>query len=226
MEFANGQVSVRFSGLDLKQALEQTGAATGVLFSVDPEIEDSVHKSFDELPLKVAIRRLLTGYNYVMLLDKSNTGSRRIQKVIVMSKAEEIIAPAPQAVTEQGQEVILQRNSSGYYVGAGTINGQPVNLLVDTGATMVTISGELAKQLNVTQGVGRIVETANGRTEGFGTVLDQVTLGQLKLDKVKAIIVPNMNSGRRVLLGMNFLAGFEIAQQEDQLIIKKKKNGN
>ena len=41
-------------------------------------------------------------------------------------------------------EVILERNKAGHYVASGTINGQAVEFLLDTGATDVVIPIGLA----------------------------------------------------------------------------------
>ncbi len=43
-----------------------------------------------------------------------------------------------------GAELILKRSGDGHYVFPGTINGQSVSLLLDTGATLVSVPAHLA----------------------------------------------------------------------------------
>ena len=45
-----------------------------------------------------------------------------------------------------GAELILKRSSNGHYIFPGTINGQPVNFLLDTGATFVSIPAYLGSR--------------------------------------------------------------------------------
>ena len=48
--------------------------------------------------------------------------------------------------------VVLQRNPMHHYVTSGFINGQPVTLLVDTGATTVSVPQHLAPVLGLQPG--------------------------------------------------------------------------
>jgi len=50
-------------------------------------------------------------------------------------------------------EVVLERNAYGHYVATGAINGQPVEFLVDTGATYIGISAAVARRLKLKRGV-------------------------------------------------------------------------
>lgn len=70
--------------------------------------------------------------------------------------------------SEQGEgfiEVKLVGNTQGHFVASGQINGQPVNFMLDTGATDVAIPAEMAERLKLEQGFGVTLSTANGRTE-------------------------------------------------------------
>lgn len=116
-------------------------------------------------------------------------------------------------------QVLLQRHPSGHFIEEGSINGRPVRFLVDTGATTVAMSSSLAVKLGLSRGAQRSVSTAGGQSVGFETRLAKIELGPLALRNVDAIVLPAMEGGY-VLLGMSFLAQFELLQRHDTLVIR------
>ena len=113
--------------------------------------------------------------------------------------------------------VVLQRYRNGHFGGDGEINGHPVSFLVDTGATDVAISDNLARSLGLEFGPQVTVTTAAGPVSGWMTRLDSVQLGALGLRNVRAMITPGL--GDEALLGMSFLKHFSIVQEGDTLVI-------
>jgi len=117
-------------------------------------------------------------------------------------------------------EVVLKRNRYGHYVATGAINNEPVEFLLDTGATDVSVPEGLAIKLGLEKGARARFETANGSVYGHMTQLDQVRLGGIELERVRASINPGM-SGESVLLGMSFLKHLEFTQRGDTLILRQ-----
>ena len=117
-------------------------------------------------------------------------------------------------------QVVMQRHASGHFIKEGLINGRPVRFLVDTGATTVALSSSLASTLRLPHGVKRTVSTAAGRSVGFETRLARIDLGPLTLRNVDAIVLPAMEQGSHVLLGMSFLNEFELLQRNSTLVIR------
>jgi len=122
---------------------------------------------------------------------------------------------------EGGSEVVLERNAQGHYVAGGLINGYPVTFLLDTGATDVAIPEALADRLRLQRRRGGVSQTANGSVAVWLTVLDEVALGNIRLNGVRASIVPSMQAGSHVLLGMSFLKQLEFTQRDRQLILRQ-----
>jgi aspartyl protease family protein len=116
-------------------------------------------------------------------------------------------------------EVVLQRNFQGHYVVTGKINHTSVTMLVDTGATTVSISTELAAKLRLKRGREVVGYTANGKTRGYQTILDSVEVGRIEVKQVKAIILPRL--GEEILLGMSFLRELEFSQQGRNLTLRQ-----
>lgn len=133
--------------------------------------------------------------------------------------------PNTNPVVTQGsdgrQQVVLDRNPQGHYVASGQINGLPVTFLLDTGATDVALPEDLAERLRLERRGGGISQTANGPVAVWQTVLDEVRLGAIRLDNVRASILPSMRGTGKVLLGMSFLKQLEFAQRGDQLILQQ-----
>jgi aspartyl protease family protein len=71
-------------------------------------------------------------------------------------------------------EVQLLSNGQGHFVSSGQINGQTVQFLLDTGATDVAIPAKVADTLRLKRGMPVTVNTANGRSEGFRTMIDRL----------------------------------------------------
>ncbi|MHC8289297.1 retropepsin-like aspartic protease family protein [Pseudomonas sp. XS1P51] len=128
--------------------------------------------------------------------------------------------------SEQGDgfiEVKLVGNSQGHFVASGQINGQPVNFMLDTGATDVAIPAEMAERLKLEKGFGVTLSTANGRTEGYRTRVDRLQLGDIVLRDVRAIVVPGLD-GNQVLLGMSALNKLEFTQRGGTMLLRQTTN--
>ena len=107
---------------------------------------------------------------------------------------------------------------AGHFEAPGRINGEPVNFLLDTGATYVAISAALADELGLAPGRSAWFNTANGRVEGTLTELDEVSLGGLKVQNVQGSISPGMERDT-VLLGMSFLNLLSIEIQAGEMVL-------
>lgn len=128
--------------------------------------------------------------------------------------------------TEQGErfiEVKLVSNTQGHFVASGQINGQPVDFMLDTGATDVAIPAEMAERLKLEQGFGVTLSTANGRTEGYRTRIERLQLGDIVLRDVRAIVVPGLD-GNQVLLGMSALNKLEFTQRGGTMLLRQTTN--
>lgn len=117
-------------------------------------------------------------------------------------------------------QVVLQRNRYGHYMVSGEIDGQSTRFMLDTGATLVAIPGELESKLGLKRGWQHYTHTANGTAVAYDTEIAQLKIGGIVLNQVKAAIVPSMQ-GEEVLLGMSVLKELEFSQKGDQLTLKQ-----
>lgn len=116
-------------------------------------------------------------------------------------------------------QVVLQQNRSGHYVATGTINGEDVVFMLDTGATTVSLPLALARELDLPLRPGGMSKTANGLVRTWTTRLDSVSLGGLTARNMRATVLPNF-PGDQVLLGMDFLRRFELIQRAGELTVR------
>lgn len=65
-----------------------------------------------------------------------------------------------------------------------------------------------------------LLSTANGRTEGYRTRLTSLQLGDIRLQNVRAIVVPGLD-GSTVLLGMSALQQLEFTQRGGTMLLRQ-----
>ncbi|WP_421237366.1 retropepsin-like aspartic protease family protein [Aeromonas jandaei] len=121
-------------------------------------------------------------------------------------------------VTASG-ELLLQADQSGHYRLEGAINGHPVQLLLDTGATRVTIPQQVAKRLGLTARGSSQVNTAAGQIRVGNGTIETLAMGPLTLYDL-AIFINPAAEGDEVLVGMNALGRLELVQKERQLLLR------
>ena len=124
------------------------------------------------------------------------------------------------AVVDGGTQIVLERNRYGHYNASGSINGQPVEFMLDTGATWVAIPARLADRLGLKRGHQTQVRTANGTAVAYVTNLTSVRLGEIEVRDVRAHIAPGME-GEEVLLGMSVLKNLEFTQRGNTLTLRQ-----
>lgn len=114
-----------------------------------------------------------------------------------------------------GGDHTLTRRGDGHFYATTSINGASANMLVDTGASVIALTGDdaLAAGINWDDSTVRpIGRGASGTVYGVPTRLREVSVGSLTQRNVPAIIVPE---GLDVsLLGQSYLSridGVEIS---------------
>jgi len=110
------------------------------------------------------------------------------------------------AVT-RGHTVELARAATGDFRIHAEVNGAPVSMVLDTGASSVVLTHEAAKNAGLPTEFIKYtvsVETANGHTLAAPVTLDRIAVGGIVERKVSALIA-QPGQLRTSLLGMSFL---------------------
>jgi len=126
--------------------------------------------------------------------------------------------------TIMAEGVILTRKPGGsHYWAKGKINGKDVTFVVDTGATYVALNKDLARKLKIKRGNKEVeVSTASKIETAYQVLLDTVSVGDIKMHNVPAVITKH-TFPKVPLLGMSFLQYVDISQENEQMILKRMK---
>ena len=116
-------------------------------------------------------------------------------------------------------QVRLEPNRQHHYLASGTINGQPVTLLIDTGASDVVIPAALAQSLQLPKLGSGYAITANGRTRITRTRIDSLEIGPIRLTDLPASIAAGYQA-EEILLGMSALRQLNFRSEAGALILE------
>lgn len=122
------------------------------------------------------------------------------------------------------KQLSIAKGAGGHYWIAGSINGQSVQFLVDTGATSIALNDGHARRLGIDYRVsGRPlqVSTASGTVRGWQVSLDRVKVGELEVLGVEAVVLEG-GSPTDSLLGMSFLNRVGWRVEQDMLVLESK----
>ena len=121
------------------------------------------------------------------------------------------------------QEEVFVDNQ-GMFMSVGSINGQSVRFLVDTGATTVAMNTTQAKRLGVrykAEGEVSSASTASGFVKAYRVRLKSVSLGKIKRRNVEAMVIDGQHPGP-ILLGMSFLGDLKVEKAGNVLLLKSR----
>jgi aspartyl protease family protein len=111
--------------------------------------------------------------------------------------------------------LVYPANERGHVILNAAVNGAPVRLLVDTGASLVTLTREDARAAGIAPGelvFKAYVNTANGPARMAPVTLREVRLDQFSVYDVPAAVLENLNVS---LLGMSFLSRLQSYEMRD-----------
>lgn len=121
------------------------------------------------------------------------------------------------------QEVLLSRDMSGHFSAVVSINNQPISMMVDTGASAITLSYDdavLAGIIPENLSYSTRVLTANGETVAAPIDLTLVQLGPITRENVSALVT-RRGALDQSLLGMSFLSTLSsLHMRSDELRLK------
>ena len=131
------------------------------------------------------------------------------------------LKPTPISVSATG-DLVIPRARDGHFYAAGLVNGKPVNFMVDTGASLVTVSEKFAHAAEISKGIPTVFKTANGDLPGRIVTGIPVTLGPLSVSGVRVGVGLVGDNASDALLGQSFLSRFEVVLSKEQMILRHK----
>lgn len=129
------------------------------------------------------------------------------------------MAPTPRAYSaapEQAQprstsssnSVEVPPDALGRFRVDGRVNGQSLDFMIDTGASIIALTADAAAELGIHPAVSDYtvgLKTANGLVRAARTTLETVEVGDIAVHDVTAVVLPDGALSEN-LLGMSFLS--------------------
>lgn len=127
------------------------------------------------------------------------------------------------AATAGNRSVVLTADGQGHFLTTALINGMTVRVLVDTGASFVSLSGAEAKRLGINYLGGRksFSSTANGVVPTYHVKLDEIRVGDITLNNVDGMVHAG-DALPIILLGMSFLNRMEMKRDGEKMVLTKR----
>lgn len=127
------------------------------------------------------------------------------------------------ATSADSGTVTLTADSRGHFITSGTINGNSVRFMVDTGASLIALSSVEAKRLGVNYLAGSraLSQTASGVIPVYRVKLDTVRVGDITVNNVDAVVIEG-DKLPLALLGMSFLNRMEMKRDGVTMTLTKR----
>jgi aspartyl protease family protein len=112
----------------------------------------------------------------------------------------------------------------GHYVTTAHINGIPIESMIDTGASVVSLNRVAAQRLGISLSGGKrvVTNTANGAAWGTKVLLPRIQIGDILLQNVEADVTDGGPEQLGiVLIGMSFLRHVEMRQSGNTLTLQR-----
>lgn len=113
-------------------------------------------------------------------------------------------------------------SQGGMYVTQGQVNGRTVRFIVDTGASMVTMSRPTADRLQINyrdKGIPARISTASKMVNAWRVKLNSVSVGNIQLDLVDGVVIDTEHD-QEILLGMSYLNRLKFSQERGMVVLE------
>ena len=113
----------------------------------------------------------------------------------------------PEMPAARSGTVLLPAGAYGHFQTEAEINGRTVDVMVDTGASLVALTYDDAQRLGIYVKPGdftHVAQTANGTARVAPVTISRITIGDITVRNVPAVVSERGKSDR-TLLGMSFL---------------------
>lgn len=134
-------------------------------------------------------------------------------------RAGDSLAPS----TNRGEEpLVLKADPRGHFYVDGQVNNAPLRMMVDTGASALSLGPSDAKRLGLDYLKGQAIglQTANGLARGYKIRIDRLQIGSITVSGVEAVV--GAADMPIALLGMSVLNRMEMQRSGDTMTLKKR----
>ncbi|WP_411727245.1 TIGR02281 family clan AA aspartic protease [Methyloglobulus sp.] len=158
-----------------------------------------------------------------ILIYQNSACKDNAQTVTSWAQKERANPPVSESGTEQDKDkkkpspvLKLKQNAAGHYATEGSVDGNSLNFVVDTGASFVSLPESLAHGAQIYCDNKINMNTANGVVDACTAKIKKLQFGPFVVKDVPVVIVPNLS---QPLLGMNVLQLFKVGQEKGEMQI-------
>jgi aspartyl protease family protein len=198
----------------LNGAGAQSVALSGVLGSKALVVIDgSPPKALGVGDVHLGVKMLSVGSDQAVVEIKGQRSTVRV--------GEAPVSVGARRDTTSSNKIVLPLGSGGHFMAQGSINGKPIQFMVDTGATSIAMGISDAKRIGIDYQKGQLIRmgTANGVAQGWRVKLSSVRIGDVEVFEVDAVVGPEMPFA---LLGNSFLSRFSMNRTSDQMVLERR----
>ena len=164
-------------------------------------IHKHLSQKLDEEPVQIALKVMVANFQVSDQWDADK----------ILASVDKRIEKIEQQIFQES--IPLEVQSNGSLMLTVVVDGKPAKMVVDSGASLVTLPARTAIQLGINVPVDarelRLV-MADGRTiKARAAVLPRVRVGEFEAENVEAAILDASASEAEALLGMSFLNHFK-----------------
>lgn len=157
----------------------------------------------------------------VALLHYDDLKGFVLQQATMQAGTAQAAAGADSQSRRTGSSNELRMSSDGHFHATAELNGRGIEVLVDTGASMVALTFEDAERAGIyvkDSDFTQRVSTANGVGRVAPVMIDKVSIGEVTVRNVRGAVV---ESGKltKTLLGMTFLGRLSRAEMRSGVLI-------
>ena len=205
-----GPSAPQFSSADLASVVEKTAILLILAGTTITFFRTRISQALRAAAVWLAIGLVLAaGYSY---------------RIELYALASDILADlVPGHAFQVGATVEIARPRGGEFHVIAEVNGMPVTMVLDTGATAVVLTRDAARVAGLPVEMLSFTvdtDTANGRGRAAAVVLDRISVGSITERSVPALVAQS-GQLKQSLLGMSFLnrlGGWEV--RGDKLVMR------
>jgi len=163
---------------------------------------------------------LLRGLGNLALIVSLLLAMARVMHLATGIDAVDRLGHRDEAMSMSGGETRARLGEDGHFWVQGRIGETRVRFLVDTGATITTLSEATARKAGLEQDQDAapvMLTTANGMTRAVRTTIPEMRIGTVLVRRLGAVVAPGI--GDTNVLGMNFLSKLASWRVEGDVLV-------
>ena len=161
------------------------------------------------------------GVGFLIPIDSGDAPKAEVAQAAKPEEAPAAEQPAQPAAAGWGTETRLRRDGSGHFLAEARINGQPIQAVVDTGASTVALTVADAQRAGITVDPSRfdvVGSGASGAVRGHEISLSSVSVDGKEVRSIRGVVLEGLDVS---LLGQSYLSRISgVEMRGDEMVLR------